>query len=127
MTLPIPQGLPSPAGNANMRRVFEKDEVVSVTTLKIIPIAQWNNFCFHVEASGGNFTLRARFVDLAGNTYEDNGTPAIDATLHTGGTRVKYTVPASEHDGEAYLQVGLVSPTAAINIQNFDVMGQPSS
>lgn len=127
MTIPpIAEGIPSPRGQTIARRVFKKDVVISVQTFVIVPVAQWADFCFHVEASGGNFTLRARYVDLEGSTYEDNGTPTIDGTLYVGGTRIKYVVPASEHNGEPLLQVGLQAPTAAINIQNFEMMGTPN-
>ncbi len=127
MTIPpIAEGIPSPRGQTIARRIFKKDVVISVTTFLIVPIAQWGAFCFHVEASGGNFTLRARYVDLEGNTYEDNGTPTIDGTAYVGGTRIRFEVPASEHFGEALLQVGIGAPTAAINVQNFDMMGTPN-
>ncbi|MCK5652555.1 MAG: hypothetical protein KAJ42_14300 [Gemmatimonadetes bacterium] len=126
MTIPpIAEGLPSPRGQTIARRIFKKDVVIAVTTLLIIPVAQWADFAIHVEASGGNFTLRARWVDLEGNTYEDTD-PTINGTLYVGGTRIKYVVPASEHNGEPLLQVGILSPTASINVQNFEIMGTPN-
>ena len=121
----LQEGLPSPHGNANARRIFAAPEVVTVQTFKIVPIAQWLDFVIHVEASGANFTLRARYLDLDGATYEDTD-PTIDGTAYVAGTRIAFVVPASEHHGEPWLQLGIQAPAGAVNIQNFDIMGTPN-
>lgn len=125
MTRPLIEGLPSPNGNTNARKLFKSPEVIGVTTLLVVPVAQWADIAIHVETSGGNFTFRARWLDLDGSTYEDTD-PAVDATLHVSGARTKYVITALEHNGEPYLQCGIVVPTANINIQNFDIMGTPN-
>jgi len=123
----LPQGLPAADGNTNPRKIFIAPEVITVTTFKIIPVAQWREIAIHVECSGANFTLRARYLDLDGGTYEDTGTPTIDATAYVAGTRIKFLIPATEHHGEPYLQCGIAAPAGAVNIQNFDMFGVPAS
>ncbi len=121
----VPEGLAAPDGNPIARRLFQPPQVITVQTFLVVPIAQWGAFAIHVEASGANFTFRARYLDFNGVTYEDTD-PTVDGTAYVAGTRIRFEVPASEHFGEPFLQCGIQSPAGAVNIQNFDIMGLPN-
>lgn len=125
MTAP---GVPAADGGTTIARQIQKsgDQVIGATDY-LIPAAQWGSFSIHVEIGGGtNFTLRVRWADLDGNIYDDGGDPAVDNTLHTGGTRIRYVVTDAEHTGEPFVVVSIAAPTGVVNIINFDIMGNPS-
>jgi hypothetical protein len=121
-------GLPSPDGNTIARRLFKAGDIFTVSTTFLVPVAQWGAISIHVDTGlGGDFTLRARWTDLLGITYEEAGAdPAIDGTVHLDNTRVRYVITAAEHQAEAFLQVIAQVPTAQVNVNNFDIMGTPN-
>jgi hypothetical protein len=120
-------GVPSKDATALARQILKVPDQVLVTTDFLIPAAQWRGFSIHVEIGGGtNFTLRVRWADLDGNIYDDGGDPAVDDTLHVGGTRIRYVVTPTEHVGEPFVVVTIASPTGVVNIINFDIYGTPN-
>lgn len=124
------EGLPSPEGQTIARKIMESGDQVTVGQAPLaflVPVAQWGAFSIHIETSGAtDFTLDVEWADLDGEIYNDGSNPAVDGTVHLGGTRIRYVITDTEHVGEPFVRVSITLPTGTIEIVNFDMMGDPN-